>query len=92
MLGALALHPRPSSALRRSAAPGAAGRAGTGCARAGGFGALGYSATQREIHSGQAVHSRARSNPSVKRTHNGGAQWLASATSAAPSCAAYLER
>jgi len=81
-----------SLALRSTAAPGCSGRAGTGFARAGRVGALGHGITQREIQTGPAVSSPARSNPSVKRTHNGGAQLLASATSAAPSCAAYLKR
>jgi len=31
-------------------------------------------------------------NPSVEGTHNGGARWLASATSAAPSCAPHVKR
>ena len=38
------------------------------------------------------VPSSVRSNPSVKRTHNGGARLLALPTTAAPSCAAYLKR
>ena len=81
-----------SLALRGTAAPGCSGRAGTGFARAGGVGALGHGITQREIQTGPAVSSPARSNPSVKRTHNGGARLLASPASAAPLCAAYLKR
>jgi len=38
------------------------------------------------------VPSSVRSNPSVKRTHNGGARLLALPRTAAPSCAAYLKR
>jgi hypothetical protein len=81
-----------SLALRSTAAPGCSGRAGTGFARAGGVGALGHGISQREIQTGQAVSSPARSNPSVKRTHNGGAQLRAPSALAAPSCAAYLKR
>jgi hypothetical protein len=36
--------------------------------------------------------SRTRPNPSVEGTHNGGARLLASATSAAPSCAPHVKR
>ena len=81
-----------SLALRSTAAPGRWGRAGIGFAHAGGVGALGYDNTQRKIQMGLAVPSLARSNPSVKRTHNGGAQLRAPSASAAPSCAAYLKR
>jgi hypothetical protein len=81
-----------SLALRSTAAPGCSGRAGTGFARAGSAGALGHGVTQREIQTGRAVSSPARSNPSVDGTHNGGARLLASATSAAPSCAPHVKR
>jgi hypothetical protein len=81
-----------SLALRSTAAPGRWGRAGIGFAHAGGVGALGYGVTQREIQVGPAVSSPARSNPSVEGTHNGGARWLASAASAAPSCAPHVKR
>jgi hypothetical protein len=81
-----------SQALRSTAAPGCSGRAGTGFARAGGVGAFGHGVTQRETQAGQAVSSPARSNPSVEGTHNGGARLLASATSAAPSCAPHVKR
>jgi hypothetical protein len=86
--------PRPgfSLALRGTAAPGRWGRAGTGCARAGGAGAFGRGATQRRMQTGRSVPSLARSNPSIERTHNGGPQLLASATSAAPLCAAHVKR
>jgi hypothetical protein len=36
--------------------------------------------------------SRVRSNPSVERTHNGGALWLVLPSSAAPLCAAHVKR
>jgi len=81
-----------SLALRSTAAPGRSGRAGIGFARAGGAGALGHGITQREIQTGPAVSSPARSNPSIEGTHNGGARLLASATVAAPLRSGYLKR
>jgi len=81
-----------SLALRSTAAPGCSGRAGIGFAHAGGAGALGHGITQREIQTGPAVSSPARSNPSIEGTHNGGARLRASATSAAPSCAPHVKR
>ena len=81
-----------SLAPRSTAAPGSWGRAGIGFAHAGGVGALGHGISQRKIQVGPAVSSPARSNPSVKRTHNGGARLLAPPASAAPLCAAYLKR
>ena len=57
---------RSSLALRSTAAPGRLGRASTGFARAGGVGAFGYDISQREIQTGQAVSSPARSNPSIE--------------------------
>jgi hypothetical protein len=81
-----------SLALRSTAAPGRWGRAGTGCARAGGAGAFGCGATQRRMQTGSSVPSLARSNPSIERTHNGGARLLASSPIAAPLCAAHVIR
>ena len=56
------------------------------------IGAFGHAVQSTFMALGRVVLSSVRPNPSVKRTHNGGARWLASATSAAPSCAAYLKR
>jgi hypothetical protein len=56
------------------------------------FGASAHAVESRVMQLAMVVPSSVRSNPSVKRTHNGGARLLASATSAAPSCAAYLKR
>jgi hypothetical protein len=44
------------------------------------------------LHTRKAVLSTVRPNPSVDGTHNGGARLLASATSAAPSCAPHVKR
>src|SRR3989454_12508714 len=78
--------------LRNTAAPGRRwGRAGTGFARAGGVGALGYTAKPMLVALGKLVPFWVRPNPSVKRTHNGGARLRASATSAAPARAAFLQ-
>jgi len=55
-----------SSALRSSAAPGAAGRAATSSARGGCFGLLAGGATQRTMRAGR-VHRSVRPNPSIER-------------------------
>jgi hypothetical protein len=81
-----------SLALRSTVAPGCSGHAGIGFAHAGGAGALDHGITQREIQTGQAVSSPARSNPSIEGTHNGGARLRASSPSAAPSCAPHVKR
>jgi hypothetical protein len=58
---------RPMRALRRRAKPNTRGRAGTRCcaARAGGFGLLAGSATQRTMHAGRGVRA-ALPNPSIE--------------------------
>ena len=82
---------RTSLVLRMRAAPGRSGRAGTGFARATTAGAFGQRTTAVVARDG--VHpSNGGSNPSVKRTHNGGARLLALASIAAPLWSAYLKR
>jgi len=81
-----------SLALRSTAAPGRWGRAGTGFARAGGGGAFAHAAKPMLMTLGMLVCSSVRPNPSVERTHNGGARLLAPPALAAPSCAAHLKR
>jgi hypothetical protein len=81
-----------SLALRMRAAPGRLGRAGTGFARATTAGALGQRTRAAVVACGAVRPSNGASNWSVKRTHNGGPQLLAPSWSAAPLCAAYLQR
>jgi len=73
-----------SLALRRTAAPGR----GFGP----GIGAIAHAPKPMLVALGMVVCSSVRPNPSVKRTHNGGAGLLAPSPSAAPLCAAYLKR
>jgi hypothetical protein len=63
-----------SLALRRCVRPRVAGRAGTSFARAGGFGLLASSATQRTMRAGLELLSP-RSNPSFEGTPNGAPQF-----------------
>jgi len=65
-------HSKQMQALRRSAKPNTTGRAGTSCcaARAGGFGLLAGSATQRTMLAG-CVPQSALPNPSIERTSPG---------------------
>jgi hypothetical protein len=79
---------RASLALRVRAAPSRWGRAGTGFARAASAGAFGQRTRQRLWHAMQLVPPTAGSNPSFKRTHNGGPRLLAPSSLAAPLCAA----
>jgi hypothetical protein len=81
-----------SLALRSTAAPGHWGRAGIGFAHAAGDGAFGHHAQMQVLLMREAVLSTVRPNPSVDGTHNGGARLLASAKSAAPSCAPHVKR
>ena len=76
-----------SSALRSTAAPALLVGAGTGFARAANVGALGREHNAMLGGAIALVCSSAGPNPSVEGTHNGGARLLASAASAAPSCA-----
>jgi len=57
-----------------------------------GVGASAHAVQSQPMAPALVVPSSVRSNPSVKRTHNGGARLLALPTTAAPSCAAYLKR
>jgi hypothetical protein len=57
-----------------------------------GVGAFGHAVKSTLRALGVVVPSRVRPNPSVEGTHNGGARLLASATSAAPSCAPHVKR
>jgi hypothetical protein len=55
-------------------------------------GAFGHAVKSTLVPVGMVVPSCVRPNPSVEGTHNGGARLLASATSAAPSCAPHVKR
>jgi len=83
---------RTSLALRLRAAPGSLGRAGTGYARATTAGAFGQRTRAAVVARDGVRPSNGGSNPSVKRTHNGGARLLASSSTAAPLWSAYLKR
>jgi hypothetical protein len=85
---AVAPHSRGSLALRLSAAPGTLGRAGIGFAHATTAGAFGQGTSAAIEVRGGVRPSNGASNPSFKRTHNGGPRLLASSSSAAPLCAA----
>jgi len=91
-LGSLVPHSFVSLALRVRAAPGSLGRAGTGFARATTAGAFGQRTRAAVVARDGVRPSNGGSNPSVKRTHNGGARLRAPATSAAPLWSAYLKR
>jgi hypothetical protein len=90
---ALSQQSRSSSALRKSAAPGATGCAETSFACAGGFSSFPRSVgSQRKMQAGQSSSSWARPNHSIERTHNGGPLLLASSQPAAPLRSAHVKR
>jgi hypothetical protein len=84
----VAPHSRTSPALRLCAAPGSMDRAGTGFARATSAGAFGQRTRAAVVARDGVRPSNGASNPSFKRTHNGGPRLLASEKPEAPLCAA----
>ena len=56
------------------------------------FGAVAATARAMSVVRGRLVSSWVRPNPSVERTHNGGARLFAPSRSQAPSCAAHVKR
>ena len=80
------------SALRSTAAPDCKVGAGTGFARAAGVVTLGYQEYTNTVPSERVVPFSLRPNPSIERTHNGGAQCLAPSRVVPPLCAAHVKR
>jgi hypothetical protein len=65
---------------------------GLRCVRTSGLRVLGLEGQFQSEVSEPSLGSTGWPNPSVEGTHNGGARLLASATSAAPSCAPHVKR
>ena len=53
---------------------------------------LGYEGEMQLVVRARSVRSTRWPNPSIERTHNGGAQWHAPSRSGAPLCAAHIKR